>query len=97
MLHSSLVVAARVSVRRCLVGNDLFCDNEFFSGVEGCCPIVYFGDDCHCPVDEFDVGFVVAKSLLQSVGSSFIIVVLVHNCKWSWFPCLHAIVQDFSS
>ena len=93
-MFRSLVVMVHVSVRRCLFGCDLVEDHEVVAVVYGSCIAVDFGSDCRCYIEQHERGSVVVESLLWSVGSNYIIVVLIRNDQWSWYSCLSAIVRE---
>ena len=66
------MVAIRFPVRHFLVECDLVCDHEVVAGVDGGCPVACFGADWHYSVDDYEVDFVVVKSLLLVYGGKWI-------------------------
>ena len=62
-MSRSLVVAVHVPVSWCVIGNCLVGNHEVVAGVDGGCPVVYFGAGCHCSIYDYELGFVVVKSL----------------------------------
>ena len=58
------MVAFYNRVRRCLVECDLVGDKDIVAVVAGGFPVVYFGADYRCSIDDYEVGFVVVKSFL---------------------------------
>ena len=55
---------------------------------------VNFGSDYRCSVEDYEGDSVAVKSFLWSVGSSHVIVVRVHNGKWSWYSCLSEVGRE---
>ena len=58
------MVAVYFLVHRCLVVCDLVVNHEVYSIVEGGCPVVDFGSDFCCFIDDYEGDSVVVKSLL---------------------------------
>ena len=69
------MVEVRLLFCRRLVEDDIFY-NHRVDGIDGGFLDVYVGDGigCHCSLDDYEGGLVVAKFLLQSVESSCVIV-----------------------
>ena len=87
------MVVVHTPVLQCLVGCDLVGIQDFVADVNGIFPVVYFSTYCHCSVEYYEMGFIVVKFLLWSVGSSCVIVVFVQNVKCSWFACISSVVR----